>query len=125
MEMEFFCRPGTDDEWFQRWVETRQSWYTNLGLSAARLRLRAHDKLVALPGHHRHRVPVPVRLGRAEGIANRTDFDLRQHQRGMRTLGKLGRRRAVRRRAEEDGDGARRASCRTSTMKRRHATSPT
>ena len=89
MEMEFFCAPGTDDEWFQRWVQTRQSWYTNLGLSAARLRLRAHDKLA----HYSKATTAieylfPFGWGELEGIANRTDFDLRQHQRGMRTLGK-------------------------------------
>ncbi len=89
MEMEFFCAPGTDDEWFQRWVQTRQSWYTNLGLSPARLRLRAHDKLA----HYSKATTdieylFPFGWGELEGIANRTDFDLRQHQRGMRTLGK-------------------------------------
>ncbi len=89
MEMEFFCAPGTDDEWFHRWVATRQKWYTDLGLTPGRLRLREHDKLA----HYSKATTdieylFPFGWGELEGIANRTDFDLRQHQRGMRTLGK-------------------------------------
>ena len=89
MEMEFFCAPGTDEEWFHRWVATRQKWYTDLGLSSGRLRLREHDKLA----HYSKATTdieylFPFGWGELEGIANRTDFDLRQHQRGMRTLSK-------------------------------------
>jgi len=87
MEMEFFCVPGTDDEWFHRWVETRQQWYVGLGLKPGRMRLRVHDKLA----HYSKATTdieylFPFGWGELEGIANRTDFDLRQHQRGMRTL---------------------------------------
>ena len=87
MEMEFFCVPGTDEEWFHRWVETRRKWYEDLGLDKSRLRLRAHEKLA----HYSKATTdieylFPFGWGELEGIANRTDFDLRQHQRGQRTL---------------------------------------
>lgn len=89
MEMEFFCAPGSDEEWFRYWVEARQKWYTDLGLRAERLRLRPHDKLA----HYSKATTdieylFPFGWGELEGIANRTDFDLRQHQRGVRTLSK-------------------------------------
>lgn len=89
MEMEFFCAPGTDEEWFRKWVEIRQRWYTDLGLSPTKLRLREHDKLA----HYSKATTdieylFPFGWGELEGIANRTDFDLRQHQRGIRTVGK-------------------------------------
>ena len=89
MEMEFFCIPGTDEDWFHRWVETRQKWYIDLGLKKDRMRLRAHDKLA----HYSKATTdieylFPFGWGELEGIANRTDFDLRQHQRGQRTVGK-------------------------------------
>jgi glycyl-tRNA synthetase len=85
--MEFFCVPGTDEDWFNRWVETRQNWYIELGLKKDRLRLRAHEKLA----HYSKATTdieylFPFGWGELEGIANRTDFDLRQHQRGQRTL---------------------------------------
>lgn len=87
MEMEFFCVPGTDDEWFQKWVETRWQWYLQLGLKKDRLRLRPHDKLA----HYSKATTdieylFPFGWGELEGVANRTDFDLRQHQRGVRSL---------------------------------------
>jgi len=92
MELEFFCKPGSDEEWFARWVETRRAWYAELGLKAEKLRLAAHpegEALALLEGHHRRGIPLPVRMGRAGGESpTRTDFDLRQHQRGMRTVGK-------------------------------------
>lgn len=89
MEMEFFCAPGSDDEWFERWVQTRQKWYIDLGLKPQRMRLRAHEKLA----HYSKATTdieylFPFGWGELEGIANRTDFDLRQHQRGQRTVGK-------------------------------------
>ena len=88
MEMEFFCAPGSDDEWFQKWVEARWQWYLDLGLGKGRMRLRAHEKLA----HYSKATTdieylFPFGWGELEGIANRTDFDLRQHQRGARTLG--------------------------------------
>ncbi len=89
MEMEFFVKPGTDEEWFHKWVELRRRWYLSLGLSENKLRLREHDKLA----HYSKATTdieylFPFGWGELEGIANRTDFDLRQHQRGVRTVGK-------------------------------------
>jgi len=44
MEIEFFVRPGTDKEWFDRWVEERLNWYTGLGIKKEHLRLHQHAK---------------------------------------------------------------------------------
>ena len=91
-ELEFFCEPGTDDEWYEHWKEQRFNWYLNLGLKKENLRFRDHDP-DELAHYAKACVDVEYRFpfGRGdwqelEGIANRTDFDLRQHQRGMRTL---------------------------------------
>ena len=43
MEMEFFVEPGTDDEWFDTWVQQRLQWYLDLGVSKEKLRLRPHE----------------------------------------------------------------------------------
>ncbi|MFN2388508.1 MAG: glycine--tRNA ligase [Actinomycetota bacterium] len=83
MEMEFFCKPGTDDEWQDFWVAERMRWYTDLGMSADRLRLREHgaDEL----SHYAKRTydieyDFPdMGWSEVEGIANRTDFDLKAH----------------------------------------------
>jgi glycyl-tRNA synthetase len=85
MEMEFFVRPGTDEDWHQRWIDTRLAWYTDLGLAKDNLRLFEHpqDKL----SHYSKRtVDIEYRFdfdgsewGELEGIANRTDFDLSTH----------------------------------------------
>ncbi|MBN1786800.1 MAG: glycine--tRNA ligase [Sedimentisphaerales bacterium] len=91
-EIEFFCAPGTDDQWYEHWKETRFNWYLNLGMKKENLRLRPHadDELA-----HYAKACVDVEYKfpfgsgdwqELEGVANRTDFDLRQHQRGMRTL---------------------------------------
>jgi glycyl-tRNA synthetase len=93
-ELEFFCEPGTDDEWFAHWKEARFNWYLNLGLKKENLRFREHDP-DELAHYAKGCVDVEYRFPfgsgdwqELEGIANRTDFDLRQHQRGMRTLNK-------------------------------------
>ena len=44
MEMEYFVKPGTDEEWFDYWLEERQNWYINLGIKKEHLSLREHDK---------------------------------------------------------------------------------
>jgi glycyl-tRNA synthetase len=83
MELEFFCKPGTDDEWHQRWMADRLAWYGNLGIDTTRLRLRPHD-----PGELAHYAKgtsdieylFPMGWSELEGIANRTDYDLKQHQ---------------------------------------------
>jgi len=93
-ELEFFCEPGTDDQWFEHWKEARFNWYLNLGLKKENLRFREHDP-DELAHYAKGCVDVEYRFPfgsgdwqELEGIANRTDFDLRQHQRGIRTLNK-------------------------------------
>ena len=84
MEMEFFVRPGEDERWHDYWIDERRRWYTKvLGLRSERLRLRAHDA-DELSHYSKATTDVeyafPFGWGELEGIANRTDFDLRSHQ---------------------------------------------
>jgi len=84
MEMEFFVQPGEDERWHQYWINERMAWYTDvLGFGKDRLRLRPHDK-DELSHYSKATTDVeyefPFGWGELEGIANRTDFDLRQHQ---------------------------------------------
>jgi glycyl-tRNA synthetase len=82
MEMEFFVEPGTDDEWFDHWVNARMQWYLGLGIRKEKLRIRPHE-----PDELAHYAKAatdveyefPFGWGELEGIANRTDFDLRAH----------------------------------------------
>ena len=82
MEMEYFCRPEEADKWFQYWLDARFNWYTSLGLDESRLRLRSHD-----PDELSHyssdtadvEYEFPWGWDELEGIANRSDYDLRQH----------------------------------------------
>ena len=82
MEMEYFVRPGTDEQWFKHWVEERFNWYTNLGIKKDNLRLRQHAK-DELAHYARACYDIeylfPIGWSEIEGIANRTDFDLKQH----------------------------------------------
>jgi len=85
MEMEFFVEPGTDEEWHQRWIDLRTEWYTDLGIDRANLRLFEHPQ-EKLSHYSKRTVDIEYRFGFAgsewgelEGIANRTDFDLRTH----------------------------------------------
>jgi len=84
MEMEFFVRPGTDDEWHAYWIQERLLWFTEvLGVDASRLRARAHGEDER--SHYSKATSdieydFPFGWGELEGIANRTDFDLRAHQ---------------------------------------------
>jgi glycyl-tRNA synthetase len=83
MEIEFFCRPETADEWYEFWRKERFEWYTNLGLTSQKLRLRDHDP-DELAHYARACADVeyefPFGISELEGIANRTDFDLKSHQ---------------------------------------------
>ena len=86
-EMEFFVRPGTDEEWHQTWIDTRFAWYKDLGIRAENLRLFEHPK-DKLAHYSKRTVDVEYRFGfqgsewgELEGIANRTDFDLTTHGR--------------------------------------------
>ncbi len=92
MEIEFFCRPGTDEQWWADWKDKRFAWYTDLGIRKENLRFREHAS-DELAHYAKACVDIEYRFpfGKGdwqelEGIANRTDFDLRQHQRGMRTV---------------------------------------
>jgi len=83
MEMEFFVKPGSDEEWFDYWREQRMSWYTSrLGIKPANLRFHHYEKdelahyAKACSDIEYH---YPFGWSELEGIANRTDFDLRQH----------------------------------------------
>ena len=87
MEMEFFVRPGTDEEWHQTWIDTRFAWYSDLGIRKENLRLFEHPK-DKLAHYSKRTVDVEYRFGfqgtewgELEGIANRTDFDLTTHGR--------------------------------------------
>ncbi|MBW3588767.1 MAG: glycine--tRNA ligase [Actinobacteria bacterium] len=82
MEMEFFCEPGTDEQWHQYWIDYRMKWFTDLGMTPERMRLREHagDEL----SHYSKRTvdieyEFPWGWGELEGIANRTDYDLKKH----------------------------------------------
>jgi len=84
MEMEYFVRPGEDERWHQYWIDERLNWYVNVvGIRREKLRLRPHaeDELA----HYAKAATdieylFPFGWGELEGVANRTDFDLRAHQ---------------------------------------------
>jgi glycyl-tRNA synthetase len=83
MEMEFFCVPGTDEEWHQYWIDERMRWYSDLGIREENLRLREHEE-DELSHYSKRTVDVEYRFpftdwGELEGIASRTDFDLKAH----------------------------------------------
>ncbi len=83
MEMEFFCKAGTDEEWHDYWIKERMSWYTRYGISEENLRLREHEQ-DELSHYSKRTVDIEYAFpftdwGELEGIANRTDFDLKRH----------------------------------------------
>ena len=85
MEMEFFVEPGTDEEWHQYWIDHRMAWYVDLGIKSENLRLYEHAK-EKLSHYSKRTVDIEYRFGfsgsefgELEGIANRTDFDLKTH----------------------------------------------
>ena len=82
MEMEFFTRPEEASEWFDYWQKARLQWYLSLGMTEGNLRVRPHDA-DELSHYSAGTVDVeysfPWGWDELEGIANRTDFDLRQH----------------------------------------------
>ncbi len=83
MELEFFCKPGTDLEWFAYWKDYCKNWLLNLGLREENLRLRDHDA-DELSFYSRATTDFefmfPFGWGELWGIADRTDYDLTQHQ---------------------------------------------
>ncbi|MWC00264.1 glycine--tRNA ligase [Agromyces seonyuensis] len=85
MELEFFVEPGTDDEWFQFWLDYRWNWYVDLGVDPENLRLFEHPA-EKLSHYSKRTVDIEYRFGftgsawgELEGVANRTDFDLSTH----------------------------------------------
>jgi glycyl-tRNA synthetase len=82
MEIEFFVKPGTDQEWHDYWVKERFEWYKRYGIKSENLQLREHGK-DELAHYARSCFDVeylfPMGWSELEGIANRTDFDLKQH----------------------------------------------
>ena len=82
MEVEFFVKPGDDEEWLQRWVNERFEWYVRLGIRRENLRLRRHgpDELAHYAKDcYDIEYRFPWGWAELEGIADRTDFDLKQH----------------------------------------------
>ena len=82
MELEFFCKPGEDLEWFAYWREYCKNWLLNLGLTEDNIRLRDHD--VEELSHYASATTdveykFPFGWGELWGIADRTDFDLKRH----------------------------------------------
>ncbi len=82
MELEFFCKPGTDLEWFGYWKEFCKNWLLGLGIKEDRLKLRDHDPEEL--SHYSNATTdfefkFPFGWGELWGIADRTDFDLNAH----------------------------------------------
>jgi glycyl-tRNA synthetase len=85
MEMEYFVEPGTDEKWHEYWIQQRFNWYTDLGINEDNLRLFEHPK-EKLSHYSTRTVDIEYKFGfggtefaELEGIANRTDFDLKTH----------------------------------------------
>jgi glycyl-tRNA synthetase len=82
MEIEYFVKPGNDDQWFNYWLNERLNWYLSLGIKKENLRLRPHGK-EELAHYARCCYDIeynfPMGWSELEGIANRSDFDLKQH----------------------------------------------
>ncbi|WP_175934646.1 glycine--tRNA ligase [Corynebacterium sp. Marseille-P4321] len=85
MEMEFFVKPGTDEEWHQYWIDNRFNWYVDLGIDPENLRLYEHPQ-EKLSHYSKRTVDIEYafgftgsKWGELEGVANRTDYDLKTH----------------------------------------------
>ncbi|MEE9164861.1 MAG: glycine--tRNA ligase [Nitrospinota bacterium] len=82
MEIEFFVKPGEDMEWFEHWKQERFNWYINYGIKKENLRFREHEK-DELAHYAKACVDVdynfPFGWSELEGVANRTDYDLKKH----------------------------------------------
>jgi len=82
MEIEYFVKPDSDDEWFKYWTEERLKWYQDLGIKKEHLRLRPHESSELAHyarGCYDIEFLFPMGWSELEGIANRGDFDLKQH----------------------------------------------
>ena len=82
MELEFFCKPGTDEEWFKYWEEFCKNWLLSLGMNEENIRLRQHSK-EELVFYSKATTDIefkfPFGWGELWGIADRTDYDLSRH----------------------------------------------
>jgi glycyl-tRNA synthetase len=91
MEIEFFCMPGTDEEWHQRWLDARLAWWESIGVRRDRITIydvpadelahyskRTYDLMYDYPS---------IGVQEIEGIANRTDYDLGSHSKDQASLG--------------------------------------
>jgi glycyl-tRNA synthetase len=82
MEIEYFVRPGTDEEWYRKWVDERFNWYIKMGIRKENLRKKEHSK-EELAHYAKACTDIefnyPIGWSELEGIANRTDFDLKAH----------------------------------------------
>jgi len=81
MEMQFFVRPGTELEWYEKWKQTRLKWHLALGLGEKNYRFHDHEKLA----HYANAAAdiefnFPMGFKELEGIHSRTDFDLKKHE---------------------------------------------
>ncbi|MER2997466.1 glycine--tRNA ligase [Pontibacter populi] len=81
MELQFFVRPGTEMEWYEKWKAARKTWHEAIGIPAESLRYHDHEKLA----HYANAAvdieyKFPFGFKEVEGIHSRTDFDLTQHQ---------------------------------------------
>ena len=82
MEMEFFVPPADGPKWYEYWCTERLNWYINLGIPADLLRMRAHDADELShysTGTSDIEFKFPWGWGELEGVAQRTDYDLKQH----------------------------------------------
>lgn len=82
MEMQFFVKPGTDEEWLAKWKDIRLAWYKDIGINMDKLRLQQHHKKeLAHYAKDAYDIQYEFPFGwqELEGIHNRTDFDLRRH----------------------------------------------
>ena len=89
MELEFFVKPGTDDEWFDYWRQERMRWWTeDIGIKAENLRFHDHDP-AQLSHYSKQTTDIeydyPFGFRELEGVADRTDFDLKAHIAGSGT----------------------------------------
>lgn len=83
MEMQYFVKPGTDNEWFEYWRSERIKWYINLGMKKEKLQWHQHEP-EALAHYAKDAYDIeyefPFGWGEIEGIHNRTDYDLSRHE---------------------------------------------
>jgi glycyl-tRNA synthetase len=82
-EMQFFVKPGTDEEWFERWMDIRMRWHQDLGIRPEKLRFHEHGpEELAHYAKKAYDIEYEFPFGwkEFEGIHNRTDFDLSRHQ---------------------------------------------